>query len=202
MKYLQAILLLQFVFILAFGQNTTSSNKEKADIKIEPDSLLKGVVKDTMDIRLKAKKDGNIVLSEKFQKALEDAFSFGPVQAPMQQNDVLTKEQLHEWVGPPTAQDTTVQPEKFDSTYKALKMWEKEFYVYNPAFDIPEIKINLGNLSSYAPHPSATLDINALGKYIRPKERRLYKIRKKADKIRNEMDALYPLSPDDVLRKK
>lgn len=37
-------------------------------------------------------------------------------------------------------------------------------------------------------------DLQKLGKYIRPKEYRLYKERKKSAKLRKDMDLLYPMN--------
>ncbi len=37
-------------------------------------------------------------------------------------------------------------------------------------------------------------DLQKLGKYIRPKEYRLYKVRKKSAKLRKDMDLLYPMN--------
>ena len=43
--------------------------------------------------------------------------------------------------------------------------------------------------------PSGVLfDLQKLGKYIRPKENRLYKVRKKSAKLRKDMDLLYPMN--------
>ena len=37
-------------------------------------------------------------------------------------------------------------------------------------------------------------DLQKLGKYIRPKENRLYIVRKKSAKLRKDMDLLYPMN--------
>lgn len=43
--------------------------------------------------------------------------------------------------------------------------------------------------------PSGVLfDLQKLDKYIRPKEYRLYKVRKKSAKLRKDMDLLYPMN--------
>lgn len=150
-------------------------------------------------IKSKVKDDGEIKLSDKFLKALDGAFSFGPVSAPMPKQNELTKEQLHEWVGEPTAVDTARQTEKFDSTYKALKLWEKEFY---KPLDLPPVSIDMHLDFSGIKTSGKTFDANALGKYIRPKEYRLYKVRKIADRLRPFMDEAYPLEGPAWIEKK
>ena len=144
----------------------------------------------------KARKDGEIELSDAFKKALDGAFSFGLKEAPLPKQSDLTKEQLHEWVGEPDWSDLTHQrrqPEKFDSTYKALKMWEREFYVplqiEQPVIEIPGLKLSKDDGPS-----GVQFDLQKLGKYIRPKEYRLYKVRKKSAKLRKDMDLLYPMN--------
>lgn len=155
--------------------------------------------KDADTIKSKVKDDGEIKLSDKFLKALDGAFSFGPVSAPMPKQNELTKELLHEWVGEPTAVDTARQTEKFDSTYKALRMWEKEFY---KPLDLPPVSIDM-HLNFKVPQTSVkTLDVNSLGKFVRPKEYRLYKVRKIADRLRPFMNEAYPLEGPAWIEKK
>lgn len=144
----------------------------------------------------KARKDGEIEMSDAFKKALDGAFSFGLKEAPLQKQSDLTREQLHEWVGEPDWSDLThqrLQPEKFDSTYKALKMWEREFYVplqiEQPVIEIPGLKLSKDDGPRVV-----QFDLQKLGKYIRPKEYRLYKVRKKSAKLRKDMDILYPMN--------
>ena len=134
--------------------------------------------------------------SDIIKKALDGAFSFGLKEAPLPKQSDLTKEQLHEWVGEPDWSDLTHQrrqPEKFDSTYKALKMWEREFYVplqiKQPVIEIPGLKLSKDDGPS-----GVQFDLQKLGKYIRPKEYRLYKVRKKSAKLRKDMDLLYPMN--------
>ena len=138
----------------------------------------------------KARKDGEIELSDAFKKALDGAFSFGLKEAPLTKPNDLTIQQLHEWVGEPDWSDLTHQrhrPEKFDSTYKALKMWEREFYVPKPISN-PEIQIPGLQLGKDDGPSAMQFDLQKLGRYLRPKEYRLYKVRKKAEKLLKEMD--------------
>ena len=79
------------------------------------------------------------------------------------------------------------RPEKFDSTYKALKMWEREFYVPKPISN-PEIQIPGLQLGKDDGPSAMQFDLQKLGRYLRPKEYRLYKVRKKAEKLLKEMD--------------
>lgn len=137
------------------------------------------------------KKDEDVKLSDSFKKALDGAFSFGPTTAPLpKQDDPLTTEQLHEWVGEPTETDKALQAEKFDSTYKALKMWEKEFYTLLP---LPT-PIDF-NLSFKKSQTGCSFDFGeVLGNILIPKQRRLKKLHDRTEKIIKQLDREFPMA--------
>ena len=174
MKYLLAIdIFLLLCCLGASAQDVKNSDEKKDSIKAD------------------AKKDGEIVLSDAFMKALDGAFSFSPKQAPLPKQNDLTIEQLHEWVGEPEKIEEQ-QPDKFDDTYKALKMWEREFYV-PLATEKPEIVIPGLKLSKDDGPKVVQFDLQKLAKFIRPKQYRLYKARKKAANLRKDLDLWYPM---------
>lgn len=181
MRHYLLTVLIAVAYQIGYAQNT-----EKKEVKA--DTIKDKAKADTL--KDKVKEDGEIKLSDSFLKALDGAFSFDPVAAPLPKYNELTVEQLHEWVGPPSEINKKEQSEKFDSTYKALKMWEKEFYVPVP---LPE-PIDFGlSFKDERTGARVSFDANALGKYIRPKEYRIYKMRKKALKLKPIMDELYPM---------
>lgn len=164
----------------------------------------------------------SIRINPKFMDELDKAFSFGPVEAPIKVPDeVLTREQLHEWVGPvegamPESDagrkgkkyDPT-DPNRFDSTYFALKMYLVDFCRWQPVAKEQSIAIpGLGGITDGQQHYGkhchsvngggigATLDVNALAKYIRPSEIRRRKMQSLADKVRPLMDLYYPMEGD------
>ena len=190
MRHYLLTVLIAVAYQIGYAQNT-----EKKEVKA--DTIKDKAKADTL--KDKVKDDGEIKLSDSFLKALDGAFSFDPVAAPLPKYNELTVEQLHEWVGPPSETNKKLQSEKFDSTYKALKMWEKEFYVPVP---LPE-PIDFGlSFKDERPGARVSFDANALGKYIRPKEYRLYKVRKIANRLRPFMDEAYPLEGPAWIEKK
>jgi len=144
--------------------------------------------------------DGEIRLSPQFLRELDNAFSLGPVEAPIVVPDTtLSVAQLHEWVGEPDPNVGVPQggyKQRFDSTYFALKLYMKEFCRWDPPQEIQIPGLGLTGPSS-APREGVghtfRVDVNALAKYIRPKERRLYKSRKLADEHRAAMDGAFPM---------
>ena len=145
--------------------------------------------------------DGDIRLSPELLRELDRAFSFGPVQTPIQVPDsTLNTELLHQWVGEPDASSDATSGyyrQKFDSTYFALKVYLKEFCRWEPP---QEIKIpGLQGLSGPVKAASEgightfSVDVNALAKYIRPSARRLRRSRQLAEEHRAEMDAAFPM---------
>ena len=162
--------------------------------------------------------EDSIRLNPKFMEELDRAFSFEPIEAPIAvPDDVLTREQLHEWVGPidgvPESKrngkyDPT-DPNRFDSTYFALKMYLVDFCKWQPIvkeINIPGLGGFTDGLQHYGKHwhstktggMAATIDVNALSKYVRPSQIRLRKSKALADKSRAIMDKLFPIEGEPV----
>lgn len=176
---------------------------------------------------------GEIKLSDSFRQALEGAFQFSPItEEPLPYPNPLTREQLHEWAGPVDTTDLSIQMElwrrrhpqeqtdenlpqdsaqsQYMETYRALRLWEKDFKPLPPT---AVIQIEIPGLTDHVQWRSKNgrysvirtsdgrsvlsgLDVNALGKYVRPKEIRLRKSRARAKKKRGEMDLFYPIIPN------
>ncbi len=161
----------------------------------------------------------SIRINPNFMKELDSAFSFTPLEADIEVPDnVLTREQLHEWVGPvegrstdylPLGQATKryypTDPNRFDSTYFALKMYLVDFCkwqpIYEPTVMIPGLKGSITDgLQHYGKHLHSlpqggigySFDFNALAKYIRPSQIRLRKSQSLADRARATMDKYMP----------
>lgn len=177
--------------------------------------------------------NGEIKLSDSFRQALEGAFLFNPITSePLPYPNPLTREQLHEWVGPVDTTDVAIQMElwrrrhpqdltdenlpqdsaqsQYMETYRQLRLWEKNFKPLPPT---AVIEIKIPGLTDHVQWRSKNgrysvirtpdgrsalsgLDVNALGKYIRPKEIRLRKSRARAKKNKGEMDLYYPIIPN------
>lgn len=132
---------------------------------------------------LAQEKSDSMKLSKSFMKELESAFSFknesmksAPINTLKPQE--LNSELLHEWVGP-VKQGVGVTLPKIPglSSEELLKesyLWKRGQY---------------GMLKNGA---ITGLDVNALGKYLRPEEIRLRTMRQIADKARKAMDLYYP----------
>ncbi len=145
---------------------------------------------------VQSREDGELKLSDKFRQELDNAFSFSPLVAPIEPDNSLTIEQLHEWVGKPdsTLSDTS----RFTREYFALRIYDKEFCKPIPvsaqySIYIPGITDH-GFSKNLAPKAglSKSFDFNVLGSYIRPKEIRLRKLRALADRSRAIMDKIFP----------
>lgn len=167
---------------------------------------------------LDAETRDSIRLNPKFMEELNRAFSLDPVEAPIVvPDDVLTREQLHEWVGPVedeagarrSGKYDPTDPNRFDSTYFALKMYLVEFCKWQPAVNeisIPGLQCLTDGLQHYGKYAhstptggiGATIDVNALSKYVRPSEIRLRKSRALADKSRATMDKFFPLDGEPI----
>lgn len=155
----------------------------------------------------------SIQINPQFMKELDRAFSFDPIEAPIAvPDDVLTREQLHEWVGPiegvsggnRSRKYDPTDPNRFDSTYFALKMYLVDFCRWQPIVNqvaIPGLGGFTDGLQHYGKHwhstktggMAATLDVNALSKYIRPSQIRLRKSKELAEKSRAIMDKFFPM---------
>lgn len=135
-----------------------------------------------------------IHLSDSFMKELERAFTFTPQADPLRLKDTLSIEQLHEWVGKPDILDDVAHKDtsRFNATYFALKMYEKEFMRLMPD-TVPKIVINMNLQLGPQRVPLASFDANMLAQYIRPKEIRKRKMRNIANKARKDMDLLFPM---------
>lgn len=140
-----------------------------------------------------------IHLSEGFLRELDNAFSIAPIADPLTQRDTLSIEQLHEWVGEPTDVEAgyfTKPSDRFDSTYFALKLYEKEFMKPMPD-TVPKIMFTIGPLGPQK-KALATFDLNKLAEYIRPKEIRHRKMSNLAKKSRPDMDLYFPKNNSSV----
>lgn len=159
----------------------------------------------------------SIRINPKFMEELNRAFTFDPIAAPIEvPDDVLTREQLHQWVGPADETDTNTGPSKtkkydptdpnrFDSTYFALKMYLVDFCKWQPTcnnvISIPGLGALSDGLQHYGKHVHSTksggialqLDVNALAKYVRPSQIRLRKSRALAEKSKPLMDKFFPI---------
>lgn len=163
--------------------------------------------------RSEIQSEEEIRLSPKFLREVEGAFSFGlegkSIEPPQEKPD---RKQLHQWISEVEGKnqkdleaemhddrsDSAYYATKFDSIYKAAKMWLTE---YNPPAKIgQDIQIpGLGNLKEYAPKVAASFDVNILGQYLRPKQVQLRKMRDLADKNRALMDRYYPMEGEVLL---
>lgn len=131
-----------------------------------------------MPVKAQNRESGDSIrINPKFLKELESAFSFEPIQAPIKvPNDVLTREQLHEWVGPvEDKKSLTINIPGLGGFTDGLQHYGKHWH-----------SIKEGGIG-------CTLDVNALAKYIRPSEIRLRKMRSLAESAKETMDKLYPI---------
>ena len=130
-------------------------------------------------------KTDSMRISKSFQKELENAFSFENER--MQSATIntlksqeLDKDFLHELVGPinltPGVKALSIPGLSSKDLLKESYLWKHGQY---------------GVLKSGA---ITGLDVNALGRYLRPEEIRINTMRKIAEKARKSMDKYYPLS--------
>lgn len=146
------------------------------------------------DTKQPATEEKEIRLSDSFMRDLDRAFSFTPQADPLKLKDTLSIEQLHEWVGKPNVLDEVAHKDtsRFNATYFALKMYEKEFMRLMPD-TVPKIMIDMNLHLGPRRKPLASFDANALAQYIRPKEIYKRKMRNIANKARKDMDLLFPM---------
>lgn len=149
---------------------------------------------DTLTPKHPATHEEEIRLSDSFMKELERAFSFTPQADPLKRKDTLSIEQLHEWVGKPDIIDEVAHKDtsRFNATYFALKMYEKEFMRLMPD-TVPKIMFSITPSLGPQRKPLVSFDANALAQYIRPKEIYKRKMRNIANKARKDMDLLFPM---------
>lgn len=149
---------------------------------------------DTLTPKHPATQEEEIRLSDSFMKDLERAFSFTPQADPLKRKDTLSIEQLHEWVGKPDNLDEVAHKDtsRFNATYFALKMYEKEFMRLMPD-TVPKIMFSITPSLGPQRKPLVSFDANALAQYIRPKEIYKRKMRNIANKARKDMDLLFPM---------
>ena len=198
MKRLPILIILIIFVQKASAQNiSTSSSDIVSEKELGTSNKYNKDEKNISDDTKKVKKDKKqeeeeIKLSDSFMKALDGAFSFGQEYAPLpkQEND-LTREQLHEWVGEPNERDTSLQVEKFDSTYKNLKRWEKEFYtVLNLRPSSIELGVHFGKISSNR----LAFDFGEMmASFLNPNHRKLKKQRERTKKTLEALDAAFPM---------
>lgn len=134
---------------------------------------------------LAQEKSDSMKLSKSFMKELESAFSFknesmqsAPINTLKPQE--LNSELLHEWVGSVKLRMGVTVPKIPGLSSEELL---KESYIWKRG--------QYGILKNGA---ITGLDVNALGKYLRPEEVRLHTMRQIADKARKVMDLYYPTS--------
>ncbi len=148
-------------------------------------------------------KGDSLRLSDSFLRELERTFSLSPLPAePLMPLDTLSVELLHDWVGKPKLElQEGRSKSRFDSTYFALKMYEKEFMIWDPSLDITIPGLTDGAWREGLPRGSAVarFDANVLGQYIRPQEIRIRKLRTLAEKARPTMDRLFPMDGLPIL---
>ncbi len=125
--------------------------------------------------------DGDsIKINKDFLRELDAALSFEQPEVSdykLIAPQPLTKELLHQWVGPveqSAGSQVSIPCISGEELLKASYIWKKGQY---------------GQLKSGA---FTGLDVNALSKYIRPEEIKLRRLRKLASNVRADMDLLYP----------
>ncbi len=125
--------------------------------------------------------DGDsIKINKDFMRELDAAFSF--VQPEVSDYKLiapqpLTKELLHQWVGPvdqSSGSQISIPCLSGQELLKASYLWKKGQYG----------QLKDGTFTG--------LDVNALAKYIRPEEIKLRRMRKLASSVRGDMDLLFP----------
>lgn len=122
------------------------------------------------------KEDSLVVAPEAMQQILR---LFEQQAVPVEE-DPLTVEQLHEWVGEPEeipVQDTTAYC-RYDSMYFALKLYERELGTVRnlPGIGIPGI--NDVSYRAYTPKPTVSFDANhSLSMMLSKKYRTIQRLR-------------------------
>lgn len=112
--------------------------------------------------RVRSTEEDSLVVAPEAMQQILRLFEQRPASM---EDDPLTVEQLHEWVGEPDEvppQDTAAQHCRYDSMYFALKLYEREL---GTVFDRKSISIpGLNDISyrSYVPRPTASFDANHL----------------------------------------
>ena len=156
-----------------------------------------------------------IHISKSFLKELDATFSFPPLEAPLKKPSDLTVEQLHEWVGKPNLPEQKRDTTKYTREYVAFKIYLHDLQSFTPT-PIPEVdwkkyngRNHKGENGYYYKDTHTTLngcsvggfDVNALAKYIRPQEIKLRKAREAADRKRNLMDKVFPMTGEALYTK-
>ena len=141
----------------------------------------------------------NLKLNRGFLKALDRAFEIAPEKEELPQENELTREQLHEWVGRPDDDTASMrQRQKFTREYFAYKCYLKEFCT------LPKdsIRIHITGLSPARNILSTgTWDFNhGLSMLLSKKYRQRAKSQRLAASHRKEMDLLFPLAGDEEIR--
>ena len=126
----------------------------------------------------------SIHINTRFLQELDHTFSLAPREAPIEapQEEVLTREQLHAWVGKPRLEVPKVEiPELRDGAFaRGIQLWRSQ----SGRYSMLNTQEGRQVLSGF--------DVNALGKYIRPKEIRLRRMQELADRYRATMDKFFP----------
>lgn len=130
--------------------------------------------------------EGEIRLSSSFQKELWSAFSFAPVKAPLKSSYSipLDKSLMKEWL---SAVPIKAEIKPLDLPGVITKSTSINPYLWqsrNGKFVVLTRADGTQCISG--------LDVNALGKYLRPKEIQLRKMQELAAEAREVMDRCYP----------
>ena len=131
--------------------------------------------------------DGEIKLSSAFQKELYKAFQMGPtptVDTPAMTAIELDRKQLHEWLGHVAADDAPLV--LFDMP--GLKDALKDVYVWRSKSGQYGVLQRADGTTCFS-----GLDVNALGRYIRPSEIRIRKAQELSASARPLMDRILPM---------
>lgn len=111
--------------------------------------------------RIRSVREDSVIVAPEAMQQILRLFEQRPASI---EEDPLTVEQLHEWIGEPEvlpAQDT-IPHCRYDSMYFALKLYERELGTVGelPGIGIPGL--NDVSYRAYSPRPTVTFDANHL----------------------------------------
>lgn len=138
--------------------------------------------------------EDSIRLSPEFLRELDSAFSLQPQQSADLMSihpRTLDQQQLHEWIGPLKI-DPKMPALSGTASISIPGLSPAEMLKASYAWKHGQYGILLANPATGSAGAFSGLDINALGKYIRPKEIEQRKSRTLAVKAKTIMDQLYP----------
>jgi len=151
--------------------------------------------------------EDSIYLSPRFMKALENAFSLTPQADTIRyEENFLTREQLHEWVGDVDTTANYRHPTDtlyLDPRFLGLTPPRQMVSIMFPDFakDIEIWKSKKGNyqlIKTQDGHQALSgIDVKkALSEMLIPKYRKIRKSRKIAEEARAKMDATFPMGKE------